>query len=581
MGMVAMRTVGVLIILILIIGASIPAVSAVGIEHPVRSDVFLYEYFSQVLVRLDYSLRYAYANDTYSLTLANLTLRELGLIKEEAIYYQSKGINATVMKVIPPFYRLASETLTLVQLTLQFRRKPTPALASGMLSTIDEMYGTLSAIDAIKLRNGTKVLVFNTTELRVHLAAIEKLAKAEVPHEKTFLLGISDANPIINQTVTLFGSCPHNSPVTIVISRGNFTDMVVVNPVNNRFSLSYRFETPGSYELYALQENNRSNSINVTVRRVPSIFIVGDTFTALINHTVTLTGKLVDYYGTPLAGREVKLGNVTIVTGQDGGFSRTFFSSKALSLSVTLRFGGDSLHAPATKTVSVIFSKYPVTLTLNGPGEITKGKTAEFSGTVEPNVGPLFVYISGKVYETLTPTNGTFSFSFKPNSTGEFNVYVAFNGSSTYDRAASNVVVLRVVPPANMLSRYVAIALLAVLLAGAVYMLRGRRPGPSVVDEPRLQAVGKPLIDRGMIIPEDVGGAYLMLRRKLHKAFRIGESLTPREVLRVLHEWDLHPELETVTLLHEKAVYGGVQLGPEELDAFREAIKTLLGGIPV
>ena len=240
---------------------------------------------------------------------------------------------------------------------------------------------------------------------------------------------------------------------------------------------------------------------------------------------------------------------------------------------------GDSIHAPASKRVTLIFSKYPVAITLRGPGEITRGKTAEFSGTVEPNVGPLFVYVSGKVYEALTPTNGTFSFSFKPNATGEFNVYVAFNGSSIYERATSDVVVLNVVPHANMLPRYAGIAALAVLLAGAVYMLRRRQPGPLAVDEPQFQAGGKPSIDGGMIIPEDVGEAYLMLRRKLRDNFGVVESLTPREVLGLLGEWELYPELETVTLLHEKAVYGDIPLGPEETASFREAIERLLGGI--
>jgi len=571
-----MRRLAVLIILALMIVTLLPSVQARGIKNPVRSDVFLYEYFSQVLVRIDYSLRYAYMNDSYSLVLSNLTLRELGLIREEALYYQSRGINTTVMGIIPPFYDLASETVALVQMTLQFRDHPTPALAAGILTTIRRMYGTLAVIDAIKLRNGTRVLMFNTGKVRAQLAAIEKLAREEIPHKKALLIGVSDQNPIINQTITIFGSCPGNSSLTIVISSGNLTDMVVLKPVNNSFSVRYRFETPGSYTVYAIQAGNRSNSVSVNVGKIPSLFLVGGTFTALINHSVLLSGRLVDYYGNPLVGRRVRVGNVTVITNSSGGFSREFFSSTARSFDVPISFEGDRFHSPAVKKVLIVFSRYPVSITLSGPAQVTRGRRAEFSGRVSPNVAPLVVYVSGRPYTTLTPDNGTFSFSFRSNSTGEFRVYVVFNGSEVYDRATSDVVVLKVVPPESMLPRYVAIGLLALLIVAGLALLRGRPSRGSEVSSVDVR-IEMPLTSQAEVIPEDVGEAYSMVRKRLSRTFGLSESLTPREVLVELRDWEHYGELENVTTLHEKAVYGGVPLSQDELLEFRKTVETLLG----
>jgi hypothetical protein len=56
----------------------------------------------------------------------------------------------------------------------------------------------------------------------------------------------------------------------------------------------------------------------------------------------------------------------------------------------------------------------------------------------------------------------------------------------------------------------------------------------------------------------------------------LGESLTPREVLNALRDWELHGELEMVTALHERVVYGGMSPDEEELAMFRETVKKLL-----
>ncbi|WP_297465089.1 DUF4129 domain-containing protein [Thermococcus sp.] len=573
-----MRRVLVLIILALILG-SLPVSSAKGVPEPERRDVFLYQYFSRVLVRLDYSLRYALVGDNYSLQLANLTLGELQLIMDESLYYRERGVNATVMEVIPPFYDLASETVILVRLLLEFRENPTPALASGILTTVGEMERTLDSIDLMKLRNGTKVLTFNTARLRLRLEEIRKLI-SEVPGEpEGFVLGVSDRSPILNQTVTIFGSCPGNSSVTVVVEGINSTHLILVYPKNGLFSTGYRFERPGNYTVYAVQGEERSNSVRVTARKIPSLFVVSDLYTSFLNGTVNLSGRLVDHYGNPLAGRRITVGNATLLTGSDGGFWRVYFSPVATSFRVLLRFNGDSIHAGTARKVTVKFERYPVSITLEGPQEVVLGKAATFTGTVEPSL-PVEVYVNGTRYATLTPENGTFSFRLRPNGTGEFEVYAAFPGNERYEKARSNVVVLKVIPPEDRTLRYVAIGLLSLLLvAFAVLGTRGARGGKTSSPQ---EVIVERSPSGGEIVPEipgDVGEAYDLLRRRLRDAMGIGESLTPREVLKVLADWELYPRLETVTKLHEKAVYGGMPLSDEEMESFMKAMEKLLRGV--
>ncbi len=574
-----MKRVSILIILILIIGSS-PLVTGKAVSRPTQRDVFLHQYFSQILVRLDYSLRYALLGNDYSIRLANQTLSDLEMIREESLYYKEKGVNSTVMGVIPPFYDLAKENLILVQLLLKFQKNSTPSLASGILGTVAEMEKTLNRIGELKLMNGTKVLTFNTTRVRAHLREIKKLASKKFSNKKGFVIGVSDIRPILNQSVTVFGSCPGNSSVTVVIEGGNSTYLLPINPHGGLFSVTYTFDELGTYRVYAVQGERRSNNVTVTVRRIPTSFIIGGVYTAFLNTTLHLSGKLVDYYGNPLAGKEITIGNTTLITGRHGDFSMDYSSPAPKILKVTLEFRGDKTHEGTSKVVTIKFTRYPVTIVLDGPDEVTLGDTATFVGKVNPSL-PITVYVSGRKYLTLFPKNGTFSFELRPNATGEFKVYALFTGNEKYDKALSNEVVLTVLPPENRAIRYGAIALLALAIAGGFFLRERRR---EKITKRRTEGKLEPFKEETtegaeFRIPEDIGEAYMLLREKLKETFGISESMTPREVMRTLKGWELYPHLERVILLHEKAIYGGSQLNEGELLEFKEAMESLLGGV--
>ena len=587
--MMPMRRIAVLIIIIVIIG-SLPPTTGRAVKNPTQRDVFLYEYFSQVLTRFEYSLKYAVLNESYSTTLAQETLQELELLHQESLYYQERGVNATVMRVLPPFYEFSKQLVVLTNLMLKFQSTKDPALAAGILGTVEKMESLLDSIEAMKLRNGEEVLVFDTSGVRKRLNEIKAMISTmqrtgkyngvEVPKIRELTLRVSDGNPIINETVTIFGTAPLNETVTITITKGDLIVILPVTPSNGFFSTTYRFEKLGVYEVYATQGNETSNTVNVTVRKIPTLFVVDGTYSAFINRTIELRGKLVDYYGRFLGGRNVSIGNSTVVTGPDGGFSRRYFSDRAKTIEVTLTFTGDEIHEGTSKTVTLIFKKYPVSISLEGPSEITLGENATFEGTVTPSLeAPLDVYINGSPAFKVTPSNGTFSFTIKPKEAGSLRIHVEYPGSEFYEGASSNVLVLTVIPQESMFPRYIAIALLAVALMATAIVMRRRRETGSVATVEEVTPVEQAdLVEETIQVPADVGEAYKLLRAKLKEMFGISESLTPREALKTLSEWELYPVLERVTLLHEKAVYGSVKLSEEELREFREAVERLSRG---
>ncbi|NJE05682.1 Ig-like domain repeat protein [Thermococcus sp. M36] len=575
-----MKRVPLLITLLLIISLFPPA-SPRAVENPVQRDVFLHEYFSRVIVSFEDSLRYTLLNESTGLDIANQTLGELELLHEETLFYRARGVNSTVMKVLPPFYEFARELVLLDTLVYDFLSHPSPATAAGINRAADTMEALLDSIDSIRLADGTRNLTFKTGKLRGYLKEVRSLI-SQVPPTGEFTIGVSSDRPILYQTVTIFGSCPGNGTVTVVIAGENFTAIKLVSPEHGMFSTTYRFERMGDFRIYAVQNGSRSNTVSVTVVKIPTLFVTEPVYSGLINSELNVTGKLVDYYGSALSGKEVTVGNRTAITGPSGDFSVAFFSRKEATFNVSLVFRGDRTHAGTSKVVMVSFLRYPVRITLSGPGEVGVHQDARFHGSIDPPLDtPLTVYVNGTPYLDVLPANGSFSFTITPNSTGELAVYVKFPGNEVYRPAVSNTVVLKVTPLGASVLRYWAVVfILLVVAAGMVKRrrLEGQTPSGRAPEEPSI-GPGKPEAATEFHLPEDVGDAYRLLREALSRTLGIGMNLTPREALKELEGWEMYDLLREVTLLHEKSVYGGVPLSRAEAARFMEGVRAILRGV--
>jgi hypothetical protein len=577
MEVIGMKKVLGLIITVLIICSSTGIASAKAVKKPVNRDVFLYEYFSKTLVRFEYSLRYSIQGNPYGVQLAETTTKELKEIQLEALYYRNRGVNTRVMEVIPPFYDFSRNLEELAELVLRFQKeRNSTALAAGIRRTVEVMNRDLEAIDSMRLMNGTKVLSFTskTAGLRSYLATVIKMTGSTEVRPSKFEIYVSNMNPVLYDNVTIYGSTPLNGSVKIVIARNNSLVILPTSPEKGMFSVVYSFGELGNYSVYAIQGDNRSNTIEVRVRKIPSLFLMNGVFSGLMGSTLNVSGQLLDYYGKALGNREISIGNTTLLTDAEGRFCMNYTSSSPETVQLTVSFRGDEVHSAASKTVSLVFTKYPTSITLSGPPQGYVGRKVRFTGNITPPLSAqLTVYLNGIPYTNVTSVDGGFSFSLKPNETGKLEVYVKFPGNDMHTSAVSNVVVLSVVKPASRTPRYAVMLLILVLLASIfVYTRRGgeteARKDKTELPKP---STGKETV---LKLPEGIPELYAFLRKKLG----VDENLTPREALAIFRNTEIYEDMKRITELHEKLVYGSMPLTGEEEREIRERARKVLGG---
>lgn len=579
-------TVAIIVLLIL------PPAGARGVEKPVPHDEFFYQYFSQTLKKFAYSLRYAYyeGND-YGLTLAENTSSELLQIMMEGRIYQEKGVKAKVFEVLPPFYNFSVELVSLDKLLLSFQENnQSPALAMGVIDTITRMEVYLGEIKSIELYNETEILRFDTREIEKYLNEIRTAAEKALNQTQNLseilnlTLYVTNKNPIVNQSVTFFGTAPLNESVEIIIGDKNGLERGIVVPVSRYFfALSYRFTNPGKYFVKAVQGNLSTEWLEIDVRKIPTYFLITSPTSAIINTALTLKAVLVDYYSNPLPEREITVNGTPFITDSNGTIALDLKSSREASFRITLEFRGDEFHEGTSKVVTVEFTRIPTTITITGPGTVEAGKTFEIRGSISPAINSTVeIYVNDQPYAIVNSTNGLFSLSMAHETAETLKIYAVFNGTELYLPSKSNVLLVSVVPPEDNLLRYLAVIL---IVAGIVTysqrdrLLRGRTrqgepEGTEALPGISLETPAKPEI------PEDVGKAYSLVRELLLRRRGIPKNLTPREVLEKLRGWEGYESLKTLTSIHEKAVYKKENLTEAELQAFKkaaEAVITALG----
>ncbi|WP_461866752.1 Ig-like domain repeat protein [Thermococcus sp.] len=570
-----MKKILILIIMLIII-FSIP-VAAKAVERPVSRDIFLYEYFSKTLVRFEYTLRYSLQNNPYSIQLAENTTEKLGEIQLEALYYKNRGVDAKVMEVIPPFYDFSRNLEELTQLVLQFQKEPNAALAVGIQRTVESMNRDLETIDSIRLMNGTKFLNFTaqTAKIRSDLVKILKMTSSARISPKKFEISVSDIKPLLYENVTIYGSTPMNGSIEMIIAGKNSSTMILTFPKNGIFSVKYFFRKLGNYSIYAIQGNIRSNTVEITVRKIPSILLMDDIFSGLMGSTLNVSGQLVDYYGNALAHREISIGNTTLLTDDEGRFYSNYTSDIPKTMQLTVSFHGDEMHSAVSKNISIIFRRYPTSIALSGPSKAYTGRKIEFTGNMTPPLSaPLVVYLNDRPYITITAVDGSFSFFIKPNEIGKLKVYVRFRGDSIHAEAVSNVIILNVVNPPSRILRYAAMLLiLALLISTFIYTRKG---GEKRIIEEREEELLRPPKEKkpAVRLPDSVTELYASLR----KILGISENLTPREALMLFRNTKIYGDMERITELHEKLVYGSMPLTGDEEREFRERVRRVLEG---
>ncbi len=556
-------------------------VSCKGVEKPVRNDAFLYSYFSEVLNYFSSSLGYALSNNTYSVSFAVTTSKRLEMIYDEAIYYRSRGIPTRVMGVIPPFYEFSRKLIVLDNLVLKFQTSPSPALAAGIRGLVDSMRGYLNAISGIRLYEGTHVLRFNVNRTMSYLDSIEKLVSMENFSSKSLSIEMSTLNPVLNESVVIFGSAPINGTVEVYILGNGSTDIIKVRASSGMFSTEYTFHRLGNYSVYAVQGGKISNRLNVTVRKIPTTFLVFPVYSTIVNGTAVVSGQLVDLYGHSIGNetitvkREGVSGITYIKTLSNGSFYLRYRSSIPSEFTVSLRYSGDSVHSGTSSSVTVEFTRVPVSISLYSKGR-------KFYGFMEPPLNcTLEVFVNGVRNFSVYAKNGQFSFSVSFKVKQKTPVYVYYNGSAVYSNATSNVVYI--LPPQKGVPYSFIFVFVAVAIAGiGLWLHFRRREVYTVVEVERGEAESTP--GNFEVSFESIPEAYGKLRELIISKFGMKSSLTPREILRALNGWEGSKKLEFITEIHERFAYAGENIPEDVVGDFMKTVRQLivsLGGVPV
>ena len=136
-----------------------------------------------------------------------------------------------------------------------------------------------------------------------------------------------------------------------------------------------------------------------------------------------------------------------VASASDGGYSYSWKPALAGSYQLKASWEGDSLYMGATSsTVSVTVNKIPVAISCKASSsEITDGDTITISGSINPTVSGRNITLSytkpdGNMTVTrnvTTGSNGSYSDSYKPDTTGSWTVKASWDGDSEHQGAAS------------------------------------------------------------------------------------------------------------------------------------------------
>ena len=387
----------------------------------------------------------------------------------------------------------------------------------------------------------------------------------EVP--SNFSLYAFPGEPFVFQNVTVYGYAPNISNVTVFVDGKPYTP----NVTNDSFSLVLSFNETGNHSMFAEGINGsqkvRSNTLNLTVLRMPTAI-------SAVQSGNILAGKLMDYFGNPLPGREIRADfGVEVLQAETNGEGNFTLKLPPLitTRNVTLYFSGDDLYSPSNLTLQIIPPKKPLSLVLLRPEKNFREGRIELKGYVNGTDSAVLVevYVDGRLVDTKE-VSGNFTVTLDLKA-GTHTVYLRFPGNREFAEAISNAVQVSVVPY-SYTRRLLLLSLL--LVAGfLLYRLSGRRKVE------RVEGAGETteVEEREGAEPPDFIGSYRIVYNLLRRLYALPKSTTPRELVERFGGMPFFRELKKLTSLHERVRYAGKRLSSGEMaEGIRTAARVIV-----
>ncbi len=585
----------------------------------VPSDEGIHEFFSGLLGDAEKCLESFLYEDGEAVTLSKSFSNTVMLTSEEIRFYSMKGVESNASLVISPFLSMSFgvEKLTQSQATF-LSSMETFAEGKGSYSTylsarsaltnmriaLEEINRSVSEIESISLWNGSSEIYFDVSGMKNRIKEVRGLISyyeellAEYEGEfvaEGIVVVVSDNHPFLYQEIEIHVIAVNVTPTAL------FIDGIEHSPEGN--VVRYSFEELGTHTVYAEGVKNgkvyRSNTVKIHVIKIPTHIILSAERVSLLNEDVKVEGFISDFYGKPLnVNVSVSIdGNERILHAENGFFSVSVTRDSEGFVNVNAHYPGNETYGESESSISVFFSRFPVTIYIEANRtEIGPNGSVEFGGEIHGVDYPVNIEIfrnSSKVMTLSTSGNFTFTLSFPDR--GKYSVFAFFAGDSLYKPAKSNEITVTVIAaeyPAYgkvlsvrfsdlTTSHIVLMAAIITLILLVWFALRQRkgeehRVAETEVDDEEDNEAPAPAEMR--VLPDDISESYRLLFNELIQKYGLKKSLTPRELLSSLKKEQFYEKLKIVTELHEKAVYGEVELDVEEKGVYIRLISEILEG---
>ncbi|WP_456450185.1 hypothetical protein [Palaeococcus sp. (in: euryarchaeotes)] len=573
------------LLIILFVSLNTGLVLAEGVNYPVSSpnNQGIYLYFGSLLSDFNSLLDSIIRGENDTIQKAVELYGTVNVTYEALITYSSYDIDSKGLETAPYFKELGEGAFRIASyntaLRYQIERGEYVSARQSlflMKMGLNECYDSLDHIGNIKFVGG---LEFDLKDTYARLEDIKKiveryeafLSRFAVP--ENFSLSSSNLNPKVYENVSFYGYTLGLEEIRIFVNGSSHE----VKIANGNFYLEYSFKEPGVYRVYALGVNGsktvKSNELVVNVTKVPTSIIASER----TGEGVIIEGYLMDYFGNGVPHKRIEMyignGRYYSLTDRRGSFNITI-GNISRGMNATIIFQGDNIYNASNTTLFLTPAKdKPVIRLFYEKDRVKVGDDVIIKGTIYGDYTlPLTIYIDNEVYSSIKARNN-FTITLRLKE-GKHKVYAYFGGNERLAPSMSNILSIEAVP-IDYSERLLLLAFFILLsIVGYKWITKSpkdvgiKKRVEREILEPKFESQEEP----------DISRAYRIVYNLIIRVYRFSKSMTPREILTKLKREPFARDLEVLTSLHERYVYGKRNFGVKDaLSALKHASRIIVG----
>jgi hypothetical protein len=545
-----------------------------------RSDEWLHEFFGKFLKDFEGCL-HGIAKSEIRANESREIMESLETVKREIEFYRSRGIETNASLAIGPFLSFSKNLSILAEAQQDFLdeirnlkegKGDYRLVATAILkakSSIEGMGKALDEIDSVVFYDNATPLFFKTSGIRELLDEIESLFELYEGVAKAYEVDgiwvfVSKHDPFLFERIRIWIYARNVTPTDLFIDKTRFEPR----------EMEYSFETLGKHLIYARgirgDESVKSNVVEINVIKIPTYIFLSSS-TAFIGEETEINGLIRDHYGAKMSV-PLKLfidGKELLLESKDGMFSLKIKRDYECRVRIEAFYEGNETHEGSYAEEIVHFTRFPVWIMLESDRQrVSVGEEVLFNGTISESLPIEIVVNSEEMLKLKAGKN--FSFSLNFSAPGVYEIYARFPGDELRRPAESNRIKIVVYEPFLQKNHLILVILLSLLLlsAFAIERVGKRKAKQEERAEIKVSIAEDKKEEKKESGERSLEAMFIELFEALVKKFRLKKSLTPRELLKELRNWNFADKLREIVELHEKFAYAGVKLSKEEEERF-------------